>query len=297
MNTNLHIKNELLGWNHQAHDQLLPHPHIDLSQLYWASCLAPTFRTLPSPPTITSRALWSCANLLFTKLPRMPPEAHHHRLPRGHEVMQRYKPLLGVLLLGRIHEDSSEAQWRSGPLVKYQVRGASTPSVSYNHTHQDKTKTKTMQQHVCVSASVSASFWQDPHWDWVEGWRRGRGENINEEMTFWWRKRWSQKADRDWQLPIAHERPKTDYLTAFQQRGNWRSFSSLHSRTHFTLRNLILFLCNIAPNYADLLELPSICCLATLAYFNTESQWLQWHNSFRQGALETVLHLGNTNNK
>lgn len=114
--------------------QLPPHPLTDHSQLYWASCLPSTFRTLRSPTTVTPRALWSCANLPFAKLPSIPPEAHH-LLPLGHGVMQRYKPLTGVLLLGWIHEDSLEAQWSSSPLVKSQVRDACGPPVSYNQHH------------------------------------------------------------------------------------------------------------------------------------------------------------------
>lgn len=112
--------------------QVPAHPHSDQSQLYWASCLPSTFRTRLSPPTVTPRALWSCAKLPFAKLPGIPPEAHHHRVPLGHGVMQRYKPLTGVLLLGWIHEDSLEAQRSSGPLIKSQVRVESGPSVSYN---------------------------------------------------------------------------------------------------------------------------------------------------------------------
>lgn len=204
--------------------QLPPHPHIDHSQLYWASCLPSTFRTLLSPPTVTPRALWSCANLPFANLPSIPPEAHHHRLPLGHGVTQRYKPLMGALLLGWIHEDNLKAQWSSGPLVKSRVRGASGPSASYNQhlaaivldTPKNAHQNKLEITQDAVSASISVSFWQDPHWDWVEGWRRSRGENINEEMTLWWRRRWSLKADRDWQL-ISHERSKTDYVTKFQQ--------------------------------------------------------------------------------
>lgn len=66
------------------------------------------------------------------------------------------------------------------------------------------------------------------------------------------------------------------------------TFSSEHSGSHFTLWNLILLLCNIIPKSADWFESHSICCLATSVYL---TQWLQWHNSFRREALETVLHL------
>lgn len=76
-------------------------------------------------------------------LPSILPEAHHYHVPLGHGVMQRHKPLTGVLLLEWIHEDSLEAQWSSGPLGRSQARDASGPSVSYNQHLSSRSSTHT----------------------------------------------------------------------------------------------------------------------------------------------------------
>lgn len=166
-----------------------------------------TFKTLLSPPNSHSH------NALIMCQP-----ANHHHLPLGHGVMQRYKPLLGVLLLGWI-------QWSTSPFVKFQVRDAChcmkhimTALLSWSVTHYKKLignntgSCSTDCTYVLVSASISVSFWQDNRWDSVEGWRRGKGENINDELTLWWG-RLSCTADRDRQLLISHRRCKTDDVT------------------------------------------------------------------------------------
>ncbi|KAK5849994.1 hypothetical protein PBY51_014283 [Eleginops maclovinus] len=74
-------------------------PDIDHSQLYWASCLPSTFRTLLSPyshsrSTLIMRQPDICQAAKHTAGgPPSPPAL-------GQCVMQRYKPLTGVLLPG-----------------------------------------------------------------------------------------------------------------------------------------------------------------------------------------------------
>lgn len=163
-------------------------------------CLPPTFETFLSPSAVASRALWSCAKLPLAKLPSMPLEARYYHLPLGHTAMQRCEPLMGVLFLRRIY-DSLEAQRSSGPLMKPGVMGASGPSVSYNQhialpslslTNTEKcipkrTRKQDTVKHTQPQTQASESFWWDPYWDRVEGWRRGRGQIINEIKT--WQRR------------------------------------------------------------------------------------------------------------
>ena len=128
----------------QACDQHFFPSCLRILMLTEVSCTEPAVYLRPSghcslPPTVTPRALWSCANLPFAKLPSILPEAHHHCLPLSHGVMHTNKPMTGVLLLE--WRDNLEAQWSTGPLETSQVRDATGPPTSHNqdtHTHKHK---------------------------------------------------------------------------------------------------------------------------------------------------------------
>lgn len=226
--------------------------------------------------------------------------------PRGHGVMQRYKPLTGVLLRRWIHEDSLQAHWRSGPLVKTQVKGTSEPSESYNPNLAARSLTNTKKHTTTNSLTRMNTGWSNTH---IHAWQPLRpylchsdktptrtelkGEGQTEERTLM--KRWQcddggDEARRQTEIDSCWSLMKDPRQIIWQKVSTVgkETFSIERSGMNVTLWDLILFLCNIMAKSADWLELHIICCLASSAYLTLSISGSMEHHPKVDGPLRTA---------